>query len=69
MHLDCKAQITHTVKMANEHVRDKLKQLLERGSNKDNFEEDIRWLQSTSAWINFHCPTLQTFTVKEELDD
>ena len=54
--------------MASENVRKKLKknlkQLLERGSNKDTFKEDIKWLQSTNSWINFHCPTLQTFVVK-----
>ena len=47
--------------MASENVRQKLKQLLERGSNKDTFKEDIKLLQS---WINFHCLTLQTFVVK-----
>ena len=43
--------------MASENVRQKLKQLLERVSNKDTFSEDIKWLQSINSWINFHCPT------------
>ena len=47
--------------MASENIRKKLKQLLERGSNKDTFKEDIKWLQSINSWINFHCPTLQNF--------
>ena len=50
--------------MASENVRKKLKQMLERGSNKDTFKEDIKWLQSVNSWINFHCPTLQSFVVK-----
>ena len=50
--------------MASENVRKKLKQLLERGSNKATFKEDIKWLQSINSWINFRYPTLQTFVVK-----
>ena len=39
---------------------EKLKQLLRRGTSSKTFSEDIVWLQSFQAWINFHCPTLQT---------
>ena len=50
--------------MASENVKKKLKQLLERGSDKDAFEEDINWLQSIHSGIHFRWPILQTFSVK-----
>ena len=50
--------------MASDQVREKLKQLLKRGTSSKTFSEDIVWLQSLQSWINFHCPTLQTFLVK-----
>ena len=50
--------------MASKHIRDKLRALLQRGLNKDRFEEDLVWLDSFRSWINFHCPTLQTYLIK-----
>ena len=37
--------------MASENVRKKLKQLLERGSNKDTFKEDIKWFITISSFL------------------
>ena len=53
--------------MASDQVREKLKQLLKRGTSSKTFNEDIVWLQSLQSWINFHCPTLQTVLTERAL--
>ena len=53
--------------MASDQVREKLKQLLKRGTSSKTISEDIVWLQSLQSWINCHCPTLQTVLTERAL--
>ena len=52
--------------MASKDVREKLNKLLLRGATKEEMTSDLKWMQSMKSWIDFHCPTLQTFFVKGE---
>jgi hypothetical protein len=50
--------------MASAHVREKLACLLNKRATASHFGEDIKWLATVKSWINFHCPTLQSYLVK-----
>ena len=51
------------------HVKRKEKmtnKFLLRGATKELMRSDLKWMQSLKPQIDFHCPTLQTFFVKEK---
>ena len=50
--------------MASKIVQDKLRTLLDRGANREVFENDMTRIVSVQSWINFHSSTLQMCLIK-----